>query len=117
VGREKAINKGKSSMFVHNPAAYGSICGGWECAVLCIESTDSLDCGCGQQSEECWDFEFLTCLNFPTGLQPLRISDPTKEMEQRQKFSVLFLYHSAYKQVMYMYLRSSRGKSNSTVGP
>lgn len=117
VGREKAINKGKSSMFVHNPAAYVSICGGWECAVLCTESTNSLDCGCGQQPEECWDFEFLAGLNVPSGLQPLRISGPTKQVEQRQKLSVFFLCHSACKQVVYVYLRSSRGKSNSTVDP
>lgn len=43
VGREKAINKGKNLMFGHNPAGSEGICGGWECAMLCRESTDSLE--------------------------------------------------------------------------
>lgn len=63
MGREKAIDKGKS-MFVPDAAGCENIRGGWECA-------DSLDCGCGQQPEECWDFEFLASFNFSSGLHSL----------------------------------------------
>lgn len=58
-----------------------SICGGWECAVLCTKNRDSLDGGCGQQPAECWDFEFLASFNFSNGLQPLRTSGPAKGMQ------------------------------------
>lgn len=71
-------------MFGHNPAGSEGICGGWECAVLWTKSTDSLDCGCAQQPEECWDFEFLASFTFPSGLQPLGISGPAKGMQGTQ---------------------------------
>ena len=73
MGREKAINKGKAACLFITQLGMRASGGGWECAVLCTESTDSLNCGCSQQSEECWDLEFLARLNFPSGLQPLRI--------------------------------------------
>ena len=50
------------------------------CSAFCPEP-NSLDCGRGHQPEECWDFESLASCNFPSGLQPLRISSPAQGMQ------------------------------------
>lgn len=103
VGREKAINQEKAACLFITQLGMRASGGGWECARLCTESTDSLDCGCGHQSEECWDLGFLASLKLPSGLPPLRIFSPS--IENEGKLSVCkvrrpvlhFASHSAYK--------------------
>lgn len=82
VGREKAINQEKAACLFVTQLGMRASGGGWECALLCTKSTDSLDCGCGQQSEECWDLAFPASLKLPA---PSWIAAPKNFLAQHRK--------------------------------
>lgn len=82
VGREKAINQEKAACLFVTQLGMRASGGGWECALLCTKSTDSLDCGCGQQPEECWGLAFPASLKLPA---PSWIAAPKNFLAQHKK--------------------------------